>query len=239
VYLQIKLNHSGGEIYGTGSAALLTEAGARNIPVALPPQAAPAISSVSAFPIPACVISWAAVDGATGYKLYRSTTGASDADFDFAAPLTTVTALSHIDTTVSSGGTYWYKAGAINGNGEGEKSAAVSITITFTEKSWTAGIWTTETLASGASHWYTITTPGTYLVQWNDSHQGSGAYTCDVKVSAWRYSGGSLSALFSDVDSGYTSPRSVTVNAGDTVYVKVAGYYTSSSGNYAIQYYQQ
>jgi hypothetical protein len=74
-------------------------------------------------------------------------------------------------------------------------------------------------------------------VQWDDRDEGTGTYTGDVRVSAWRYTGGSLSAEFSGDDSGYTSPRSFSVSAGDTVYVKVEGYSNTSSGAYAVRYY--
>ncbi len=70
-------------------------------------------------------IAWSAVNGATSYQIYRSTTSGS---FNFGSPLATVTAptLSYTDTTAVAGTTYFYVVRAANGVG----SSAISSEVT-------------------------------------------------------------------------------------------------------------
>lgn len=80
---------------------------------------------------------------------------------------------------------------------------------------------------------YFNATPGsTYAIAWDDSYQGSGAYYCNVKVSAYRQD--LTTAYFSNIDSGYSTPRIITAQES-LVYIKVVGLYTTSTGTFALK----
>lgn len=132
--------------------------------------------------------------------------------------------------------------------GAGTKTATVSIgcddpymnpytfTITGTvvEESLTLGAWTPGNISPGQVKTYSFpTNPGAvYSIAWDDSYQGSGAYTGDIKVTAcWQ---DNSTAYFSNVNSGYTSGQTITAQ-GSIVYLKVAGYDTNSNGSFALK----
>jgi fibronectin type 3 domain-containing protein len=206
-------------------------------PAGLPPQAAPPNAAVRANPKPVCVITWNSVADATGYKVYRSTASGTYTDPE----VWSGTSRSYTDTAVTAGTRYYYKVSATNAHGEGILSAEVSDTPPAAESvtALTHNTWTDGTLAAGDVHWYKFDASAgvSCRIQWDDSYQGSGTYSCDVKVSAYRDSDGT--AVFSSADSGYASPRTVSVSASDTIYVRVEGYGLSNSGTYAVRYYQQ
>ena len=58
-----------------------------------------------------------------------------------------------------------------------------------------------------------------YSIVWDDSKDGCGDYTADIKVSA--YSDEKLTSLYWTEDSGYSSIKSVTPTADGFVYVKI------------------
>ena len=68
-------------------------------------------------------LNWADVTGATGYKVYRSTTSGSGFTV-LASPATSL----YSDYAVTAGTTYYYKVSATNGAGESGLSAEVSVT---------------------------------------------------------------------------------------------------------------
>jgi len=85
---------------------------------------------------------------------------------------------------------------------------------------------------------FAVQSGSTYYLWWNDSGQGDTLKTCNVVVSA-RYSNGTV--IFTNVDSGWTTPRSFTPASSDTVIVSVQGYrrYNSDpwpTGTYAVVY---
>lgn len=67
-------------------------------------------------------LSWAAVDGATSYQVYRSTTGKSGS---FTLKKTT-SGTSYTNTGITCGKTYYYKVRAVNKAGKGAYSAVKS-----------------------------------------------------------------------------------------------------------------
>jgi uncharacterized repeat protein (TIGR02543 family) len=72
-----------------------------------------------------------------------------------------------------------------------------------------------------------------YAVWWNDSYEGNSTQTLDVKVSAF-YSDGT--SIFTDIDSGWTTPQTINANRTDTVKIKVAPYFSGSTGTFAVSY---
>ena len=67
-------------------------------------------------------LTWTAVDGATSYNVYRSTTPGGEG----ATPLTSSTTASYTDTAVTNGTTYYYKVTAVSGTGASAQSTEAS-----------------------------------------------------------------------------------------------------------------
>ncbi|MDR1787034.1 MAG: hypothetical protein LBR16_01070 [Treponema sp.] len=102
----------------------------------------------------------------------------------------------------------------------------------------TSGYWYNNTLSAGEIHWYRFTAEAytIYMVSWNDSDDGNGTKTCDVKVSAYRGSP-TGDAIFTAIDSAYNTRQPIyTSSSSGYIYLKVEGYNSSSSGTYAIGY---
>jgi len=102
----------------------------------------------------------------------------------------------------------------------------------------TAGTWENGNItssSSGSAVWYSfnVTSGTTYRVWWNDSYQGNSTKTLDVKVDA-KYSNGT--AIFTGIDSAYTSAQSFTANQTGTVKLKVYPYTSGNTGTFAVVY---
>jgi C1A family cysteine protease len=96
------------------------------------------------------------------------------------------------------------------------------------------GTWISGSITAGGSQWYCFkaTTGTQYSIYWDDSYSGSGTYTCDVKVSAYKKN--LTTTYFSGIDSGYYTPKTITA-LEDYVYIKVQGYFSDESGSFAIR----
>jgi hypothetical protein len=70
-------------------------------------------------------LTWQQVNGASAYKIFRSTTSGS---YNFTTPLATVPSPSYLDSTVSNGTTYYYTVRATNGSGDSPSSNEASAT---------------------------------------------------------------------------------------------------------------
>jgi hypothetical protein len=186
-------------------------------------------------PNPDYTITWNPISGATSYTVYRSSTGTGGTYTQVGTTFGEY-ATFYPDTGTSSG-TYWYKVSAVNGHGEGPQSAPVEVSVppSLTYDTWTEGELFTVTQAD----WYTLTAgaAGTYYLQWDDRYQGSGGYSGVLMVSAYLADG---TPVFTTWAGGYSNPPSFTLNAGETVYVKVEplGNYSGTAGTYAIRWYQ-
>jgi hypothetical protein len=217
--------------YGTGTYAIRYYD-----PSTLPPQSAPTNVLVSGIPAPVNAVSiiWNSVGpAATGYGISRSLTGAEPY-----TQIGTTTERFYTDTDVTVGNTYWYKVKAVNSVGGGPDSAAVNVIVpssaplsSLTYNTWKAGNLTTGTQVD----LYTITaeTAGTYFLQWDDALNSTSSYSARVGVTAYRAGG---SPVFTFRSNGYTYLASLTLSAGETVYVMVVPY--SDLGTYRIRYYQ-
>ena len=84
--------------------------------------------------------------------------------------------------------------------------------------------------------WYSfnVTNGVTYNLQWDDSYDGSGAYTADIIVNVFKSN--LTTTYISDGDSGFTIPRSFTATETGIVYVRVTPY-NASTGTFALGYY--
>jgi hypothetical protein len=96
-----------------------------------------------------------------------------------------------------------------------------------------ADTWTEGNLSTwGQVHWYTFDAVAgvTYNLQWDSGDDGTGTYTGGVAVEAY----GSNGSYLGGGSSGYSSPRSISRDTNDTIYV---GVYDYNTGTYAIRYY--
>ncbi|MCK4906887.1 MAG: Ig-like domain-containing protein [Spirochaetes bacterium] len=116
----------------------------------------------------------------------------------------------------------------------------VSLTVTTLDGPLTGpltlGNWVSGSLTAGEIKWhyFNATAGKTYGVYWDDSYQGSGSYTSDIKVSA--FNSDFSVTNFSHVDSGYNTPELIQADSSGKYYIKVEEYYSGSShGTYAIK----
>jgi len=147
----------------------------------------------------------------------------------------------HVYTTA---GTYIVSLEAASKNGK--KKDLISKTVTVAPSSpgpgnatlLTSNVLTAGTLVNpGDTLWYyfNATNGSTYNVMWDDSYEGSGTYTADIKVSAYRQD--KVTTYFYDDDSGYYSPSIVVAAATEKVYIMVTGYSSSNTGTFGIKFY--
>ncbi|GHV88017.1 hypothetical protein AGMMS50267_03770 [Spirochaetia bacterium] len=149
-------------------------------------------------------------------------------------------------TISGQAGTIYLKVAGYNSNSNGTFAIKYAPTAAASEGSTrataiplTANTLTDGSITAGGEKWYSFTAASgtSYEVSWQDSDQkASGAsYTLDVKVTA--YAGASTTAItsFDAVDRGYTTPKTISGQTG-TIYLKVVGYNSTTSGTFAIKY---
>jgi hypothetical protein len=223
-----------------GSGGIGTYAVRYYNPAASPPLTYPSYIAVQGNPMPASVITWQRDFVSTGYKVYRADTAGGP--YSLVGTASGGDSRFFIDTNVSAGATYFYKVCAVNVHGEGPRSPAVSDRIpvpaagtgtVLTEDNWIDG----DISSPGVVDWYTVTAAAdtTYYLQWDDGYNiGTGSSkTLYGSVSIYRSDG---TPVFLTVG-GFMYPATVSVNAGEIVYVRVEGWETTVTGTYAIRYY--
>jgi hypothetical protein len=184
-------------------------------------------------------ITWNVPNDSYQYYLYRSTslsgtfTQVADSIFGLGS------SAAYTDTGLSSNTTYYYKVRVLQFYGDtlSDYSATASAkTFGNSAITLTSGFWTNGTMSAGGTQTYKFyaTAGTTYHIEWNDSYNGDGTKSGDIKVSAQTASG---TTLFSNVDSGYYSGRMVSVTTSQDIIITVQGYFSYSTGTYAIGYY--
>ena len=97
--------------------------------------------------------------------------------------------------------------------------------------------WISGSFAVGEVKWYYINaTAGiSYTIQWDDSYSGSGTYTGDIKVSAYKED--KTTSYFLSADTGYSSTvqKVITPSTTEKIFLKVEGYYTTKTGTYGLK----
>ena len=195
--------------------------------------AAPANLYVTNITASSVSLSWSSVSGASSYRIYRST-GSDGPYSQTGASYST----SYTDSGLSAG-TYYYKVSTVSSSGtesplSSYNYATATVSGGFPSSSstpLTLDQWTNGSLSAGQAQWYSFTASGgTYSVSWIDKYTGDGG-TVDIKIAAYR---SDENLIFSGDDD---SPRSFSGYSG-TVYLKVEGYDSSSSGTYAVKYSQ-
>jgi hypothetical protein len=198
--------------------------------LAAPTNVTVTISSQSGVsPSKSLVVSWDWVPNATNYYVYRSTTENGE--------YTKITGggtswTSYTDTGLSQNTVYYYRVTAYNVD-ESEKSEAGS----GKTGDLSSGIWYEDSLLTGDAvnrYTFNVSAGTAYRIRWDDSYQGSGAYTGDLEV---RVSGCGAGNYW--IDSGYTDPYTFTATSFGTVTIEARPYgaYSSFTGNYRIGWY--
>jgi uncharacterized repeat protein (TIGR02543 family) len=102
----------------------------------------------------------------------------------------------------------------------------------------TNNVWTIGNLTSNTVNYYSFTvSSGTaYYIQWDDSYDGAGSYSGDIKVYA-SYNDAYGTEIFPMTDSGYGTPQFFVSSQSYSVIIRVEGFSPGSTGSYAIRYY--
>jgi len=111
-YYKVSAYNSTGESAQSSSVSAKTS-------ISIP--ATPTGLSASAASSSSITVSWSAVTGATGYKIYRSSSS-----YDTYSSVGDVTTTSFTDTGLSANTTYYYKVSAYDSGGESTQSSSVS-----------------------------------------------------------------------------------------------------------------
>ena len=141
-------------------------------------------------------------------------------------------------SALTSGTTYYifarsaptadYRAGAASA------SLQVATSFPLSTDTWADGSGSITSNTGGILYSFDVVSGTTYYVWWNDSKEGNSTKTLDVTVSA-AYSDGST--IFTDKDSGWTSPQSFTADRDGTVNIWVTSYNGGGyTGTFAIAY---
>jgi fibronectin type 3 domain-containing protein len=149
--------------YGYGDSALSGAVFATTM------VAAPSGVSATAEDSSSITVSWDEVDGASGYRVHRSTSSSSSATYTKVGSDTTGT--SYTDTELSSNTTYYYKVSAYNDNGEGAQSST-----DYARTKMPAPSSVDATAASSSSirvSWDSVSIATYYYVYRSDSSEGN------------------------------------------------------------------
>ena len=109
-----------------------------------------------------------------------------------------------------------------------------SIVATLADDQLGMGIWKEGSVNVNEEIWWFFNSSnGTeYSVAWDDSFNGSGSYTADVRVSA--YDSAATTSYFYQRDAGYTTPATVTATETGPLYINVSQY-GEAPGTFAVK----
>jgi hypothetical protein len=111
------------------------------------------------------------------------------------------------------------------------------LVFTLTPSSLTDdGAWMVESLSSNEMKLYNFTSVsgGTYELFWDDWDYGSSSYSIDIVVSCYQQNQSTLYFEEADLDH-YFSGETVSLGAGEAMYVIVEGIDGAESGNFALK----
>ncbi len=163
------------------------------------PGAAPSNVSAKASSSSSIKVNWASVNGAIGYRVYRSTSYSGNYTM-----VGNTDSTSYSDDNLSSGTAYYYRVSACNGSGESPQSTYCTATTVLDA----------PTGLSAAS-----TSSGSITLSWSPV-SGAAGYRVYRSSSA----SGSYSRLESNITSTSTSYTDNNLSPGTTYYYKVSAY---------------
>ncbi|GHV96259.1 hypothetical protein AGMMS50293_25790 [Spirochaetia bacterium] len=178
-------------------------------------------------------VGWTAVEKATAYEVWWNNTNNSNDAVQYGDDFTETFA---VISDLTNGSSYWVWVKAKNIDGGSSFSAAASGTpvtdtsiIDLTHNTWQDGV-----LAINESQKYQFYAEAgkSYSINWNDSNDGDHSKTGDIRVSAYWKTG--EVDLFTNINSGYTTPQTFTANKSGYIVIKTEAAY--AAGYYAVKY---
>jgi len=97
------------------------------------------------------------------------------------------------------------------------------VTVTYYRRLLMADDFTGVQFKDEQEKWYMLSVeqPGTFWFLWDDAAEGAGGSTVDVEVSLFASDGITVQGGFDQIDNGYSTPLSVSLDAG-TYFLKLA-----------------
>jgi|GEM_PF-1136613 fibronectin type 3 domain-containing protein/putative cell wall-binding protein len=171
---------------GTGSSAFSPVA---STTTALSIPSAPANLTATPKSSSQITLSWSAVSGAASYSIYRSSSASGSYSL-----LTTITATSYTNSSLTANTTYYYKVLATNSVGSSSYSAIASATTLASSVPTAPANLTAAALSSSqiSLSWSAVSGDPTYSVY--RSHSASGTYTRITTLSSTSYTNTGLDA---------------------------------------------
>jgi fibronectin type 3 domain-containing protein len=223
-YYKVAAHNTGGTSAQSAYVFATTTASAPSAPATVTANTASA-TSIS--------LSWTAVTGATGYYIYRSTSGEGTYTL-----VGSSTSASYTNTGLTSGAGYFYMVSAYNSGGESYMSSATAFAVAASFGTLTTSL-ASKTIAADTVQWYRVSVNTSYdwWVQWRDWDINN-SYV-DIMVDAWSAGGVYLGHWDVDnFDSGAnTYGGSIYTGKNEYVYIRVQPYSSSYSGTYYMRYY--
>jgi hypothetical protein len=172
-------------------------------------------------------LSWYTVKNAASYKVYRSTNGI------YYSYLADTAFASYRDTSVTAGSSCYYAVSAVVNGQETQKSAAAFGFVTPHFRLPAHSDSYPINLPAGSKHYYRLAVSAgqSYTITWQDGNGKDAGYY--IQCTAWQNDG---TAIFTNVSSGYTSPKIFTAAAAGYVTVEVRNTSSSTSYDYQIYY---
>jgi hypothetical protein len=118
---------------------------------------------------------------------------------------------------------------------EGVSAGTYSVKYELSVTDSTEGLWQDGNMIASDYEYYRfpVTMGEAYVVFWNDSYEGDGTKTLNIKVSAYYETSGDF--IFSGIDSGYNTPQVFSATSSDDVLLRVEPYSWGYTGTYSIK----
>jgi len=193
-------------------------------------------------------VSWSSVSGATGYRVYRSTSF-SGSYFQVGNGTSST---SYTDNNVSPGTTYYYTVSAYNSNVESSRSSSISattipnapsgvsasssssssVTVNWPSVNGAAGYRVYRSMSVSGSYSQVGTTSSSYT-SYTDNNVSPGT-TYYYKVSAYNNTGESLQSSYASATTILNAPTSVTASSSSSSSVTVSWSSVSGATGYRV-----
>jgi len=210
---------------------------------------APSSVTATAASSSSITVSWLSVTGATGYKVYRSTSynGLYDS-------VGTTTSTSFTNTGLSANTTYYYKVSAYNSSGASSQSSYDYATTPIAIPAVPSGVSATAASSSSITvSWSSVTGATGYKIYrstiYNGTYDSVGTTTSSTsftntglssnttyyyKVSAYNSSGASSMSSYAYAMTPLSTPSSVTATAASSSSITVSWSSVTGASGYAV-----